>query len=222
MLKLDPQQLHHAYLIEGDRTHSLSLLSDFIERSYQMDRAHPDLFVYESDVLLDDMTGEIISRQGRMAVRGDKKIFIVSVESIDHAAQHRLLKTFEEPTSGSHFFLLMDHVDRILPTLRSRLFHVANGTVVPENKKQVEDVTMFIEGGVVERMLLCGKIIAKKDKERARNLVNGLIERHKEFAVQAEFLGDLLRARSYLYDRAPSLKIILEHLALTAPPSWKK
>jgi hypothetical protein len=58
-------------------------------------------------------------------------------------------------------------------------------------------------------------------KERVRDFLNGLEhELHKRIAKEAsarEALEDIAKVRSYVNDRSPSLKMLLEHLAVSIP-----
>jgi DNA polymerase-3 subunit delta' len=52
----------------------------------------------------------------------DQKIFFVleHAECLTTACANSLLKSLEEPPAGYHFILLTDHLDSLLPTIRSR------------------------------------------------------------------------------------------------------
>lgn len=57
-------------------------------------------------------------------------------------------------------------------------------------------------------------------KERVRELLDGLEdELHKDIANPATraALHDIAMVRDYVRDRSPSLKMLLEHLALSVP-----
>ena len=55
-------------------------------------------------------------------------------------------------------------------------------------------------------------------KERVRDFVNALeIELVKDIKKNRQGLQDLAMVRDYVGDRAPSLKMLLEHLALSLP-----
>lgn len=57
---------------------------------------------------------------------GTHKVGIIeSAETLNAHGQNALLKTLEEPPAGTIVFLLVDDPELILPTLRSRLVHIA-------------------------------------------------------------------------------------------------
>ena len=53
-------------------------------------------------------------------VKYDRKIFVISANFITKDAQNSLLKIFEEPNPGTHFFVIMPQ-NILLSTLRSRM-----------------------------------------------------------------------------------------------------
>ena len=64
----------------------------------------------------------------RTAAMGHGKVFIVDeAELLDADAQNAMLKTLEEPPSGTVIVLVTQHEDRLLPTIRSRCQRVAFG-----------------------------------------------------------------------------------------------
>jgi DNA polymerase III subunit delta' len=59
------------------------------------------------------------------AYRGRAKVILISpAEAMHPSASNALLKILEEPPQGTHFLLVSHSADRLLPTIRSRCFHV--------------------------------------------------------------------------------------------------
>jgi DNA polymerase-3 subunit delta' len=58
-----------------------------------------------------------------------KVIIIVPAHAMNVAAQNALLRTLEEPPSGSHFILVSSGPDRLLATIRSRCSKVSFGPI---------------------------------------------------------------------------------------------
>lgn len=78
---------------------------------------------------------------------------------------------------------------------------------------------MILKSGKIE---IIKNITEDKDKEKAISFLNNLevILREKiDFSSkeQAETLGEIIKCRDYLNDRAPSIKLLLEHIALIVP-----
>ena len=61
------------------------------------------------------------------SVGARKVMLIVQADRMEIEAQNALLKTFEEPVKGLSIFLLCDNADELLPTIRSRCWHVPLG-----------------------------------------------------------------------------------------------
>jgi DNA polymerase-3 subunit delta' len=63
------------------------------------------------------------------AHRGGAKVVVIApAEAMHPSAANALLKMLEEPPGGATYFILVSHrPDRVLPTIRSRCFHVPFG-----------------------------------------------------------------------------------------------
>ncbi len=139
--------LHHAHIIEGVHAEVVPMLLHAIERHMEIVvKGNPDLTVLKYQSLGINEARELSSRQSRAsfsesakrpdplnpAIRGGSpakdspslKFFIISTQSFTQEAQSALLKTFEEPTDGTHFFIIVPQLDTILPTLKSRVVFV--------------------------------------------------------------------------------------------------
>ena len=85
---------------------------------------------------------------------------------------------------------------------------------------EIESATTFLAAASAERLRLIAPILEEKNKSAAVALVDGLIARvyRSTMLKKNSVLDELLCLRGYLDDRAASLKLILEHLALVVPP----
>jgi len=150
----------------------------------------------------------------------DRKIFVISFQSITHEAQNALLKLFEEPTNNTHFFLVTATADIMLPTLASRLFIISCDKKLPKNTHLVEQ---FLTSTKAERLKYLKGIIDSKDKKNAILFLNALevaLYIKKDLAKNSEIvyaLKEIAGSRAYLYGRSPSVKMLLEHVALSTP-----
>ncbi len=220
---LNPKHLHHAYLLEGERSVVLQELLDFLEREKVVPKGSPDLHVYEFDAMGIADAHRIRSEQSLRAYGGEKKIFVVSFASVSSEAQNALLKTLEEPTPGTHFFIVARQKEMLLPTVRSRLVMLSFGAALVDS----EEGESFLDADMPERFRIIERFTKAKTDDRADAkegtrafldaLERALHPRAKDDARYASSLEHVLVAKRYLSDRAPSLKIILEHLALTVP-----
>ncbi len=218
--------LHHAHLIEGDKTTLVPTLLAALERHMGITaQGNPDLSVIAHDSFgIDEARAltEMQSRAGFSAEDGARKIFIVSAPSFTREAQNALLKTFEEPTTGTHFFIILPRLDTILSTLKSRViistpkeYFVRDDTSVLAEK--------FLNASLEERFAMAKKLTDKKtgevvDREKIRSFFDHL-ERilYTRLAGKkegSEIFREIFQAKTYLSDRGSSPKMLLEHIAI--------
>ncbi len=142
--------------------------------------------------------------------------FLVGAVSITSEAQQALLKLFEEPQSGTTFILLLPH-GLLLSTLKSRMLEYPK-IQITNNKSQT--IEKFLKSNQKERSDFITKLLKDEEglKERVRDFINALeIELSKNIKKNKDVLVDVAMVRDYLGDKAPSLKMLLEHLALSLP-----
>lgn len=223
-------RLHHAYLIEGDREEILAALLMHLERIGISIKGNPDVICEEYDVFLLEHAHALRRRQGYRSASGEKKVFIVAFHTIMPEAENALLKTLEEPAAETHFFFVTRTEEALLPTVRSRMQVIKTRTESnnEQNKRQNNMAKKFLESSLSERMKMVDSWLKTKDarkveaKEEVRVFLDAL-----EFALRGRLspgntgttdaLRNILQAKIFLADRAPSMKLILEHLALTLP-----
>jgi DNA polymerase-3 subunit delta' len=212
MFKLD-KNLHHAYCFEGDVDYITDLLLNFLEKDFKI-KGNPDFWMGEYDRFGINDGRKINDFQLRKA---DKKIIVIKTNFITREAQNSLLKMFEEPTANTHFFIIVPSKEILLPTLQSRL----NIEKIEAPASDEGLAKKFIEAEQKDRLDMVKELIDEKDKMGAINLMNQIekiLAENKEMKVEEiVFFERLNKLRGYLNDRAPSMKMILEHLALITP-----
>ena len=230
------ESLHHAYFIEGERGEVLpSLHKLFYEWGVSI-VGNPDYHEYIYDSFVIDRARELKHEVSMHSALGGRKYFVICWNSIISETQHALLKTLEEPTAGTHLFFIARSRSSLLPTVLSRMQVIgreipASFDDVAVNKKGDEVKTesrLFLAATVPERFKMIEPIIkAKADekpkaKEEARILLGAL--EHDLYKILrggklelASSLEHILFAKNELSGRAPSMKLLLEHLALTIP-----
>ena len=212
--------LHHAYLIEGRSREIVPELVDFFETKVKIKTVgNPDFWHDTFETIGIEEGRHIKERQSFTAFSEGIKVFIVSAEGITHEAQNALLKVFEEPTPHTHFFLILPSAESLLPTFLSRLLHY-----VFESKEKEDDrlTSQFLSLRPAERINLLKPIIEDKNKMRAvsflASLEKVLRKTKKDITVEdATLFEKIILCRSYLHDRSPSVKIILEYISLIIP-----
>lgn len=206
--------LHHTYLIEGDAEVVRAALGEHLRASDLPHEGHPDFWAGEFESLGIDESRELKAAQMGSPVAGTRRVFVVGAGSITHEAQNALLKVFEDPTPGTHFFVIVPSAHALLPTLRSRMMILAGGERTPEPSVAAET---FLNASLKERMEIAKKVAEKKDRLAAIALAEGILQAlHREGVSleRAHALAAAERVRGYLNDRAPSVKMLFEYLAL--------
>ena len=78
---------------------------------------------------------DLKNRASESALGNTGKFFIIDTKAIVHEAQDALLKLFEEPTVGTHFFFILPNSEILKDTFRSRFQIVrrGQGAIVTKN-----------------------------------------------------------------------------------------
>ena len=125
----------------------------------------------------------------------------------------------------------------LLPTLRSRLiryperlkFDRQNSLVTPGETARglfEQQISTFLKANYKSRSTFITALLKDEEgaKERVRALLAGLeillyaqLQKSQGKKEYREALEDIAKVRSYVADRSPSLKMLLEHLAATLP-----
>jgi hypothetical protein len=119
----------------------------------------------------------------------------------------------EEPPEGTHFFVITQTAESIMPTLRSRF---AMTEILEENRPEIRNkdlINDFIESSPKRRMDLV-KTFFEKDKVEVVEFLNEL-EIVLESRKNLKALEEIERVKKFLFNPTGSQKMILEHLALT-------
>lgn len=215
------KNLHHAYAIEGNKKAIIQELYDFFENDLKIKtKANPDFYFNDFENFGIDNGRELRDLASRKAVSGGKMIFIIAISAITHEAQNALLKLFEEPAEGAHFFIITQTSEIFLPTLRSRLQILSQGLSFERENTLAAN---FAEASMSERLNLLKDIIENKDKEKSLEFLNNLeatlyknkSKSHHWKNQDIEVFEMLQKSRGYIRGRAPSVKMILENIAFS-------
>ncbi|HEU0080927.1 MAG TPA: hypothetical protein VFQ72_02800 [Candidatus Paceibacterota bacterium] len=208
----DKDSLHHAYFIEGDRAATLAALETFLKEAFGILRhGHPDVHYAEHESLGIDESRALQVMQAVRPVMGDRKVFILAVDGMTNEAQNSLLKVFEEPTPGTHFFVIARSRRMLLPTLASRMVVVRHESAPAENREAA--ARAFIEMPYKDRLAYVAVMVEDKDKAAAEGFLAALMaELHTRGKIKA--VREILPLLGYIKDRSSSLKLILERAAL--------
>ena len=208
---------HHAHLIVGNGEGIRTTLFDFIE-SYlkHATRGNPDFWHGDFDSFAIADARALREMQATRPIASERKIFVLETRAMTAEAQNALLKMFEEPAKGVHFFIIAPSAEIFLPTLKSRLVIVKEAARQNFPLESKNFALPFLQLNPAERLAFIVPIIEAKDKMAAISLVESVIESFasKKTKRDAKKIRELLALRSYLNDKSASIKLILEHLAV--------
>lgn len=210
---------HHAYAVSGNREAVVKELLTALASCGEEAHGNPDFRIERHPLFGIDEARALVEAGSRESVRGGRKIFVIAVEKISDEAQNALLKLFEEPTSATHFFLIVPKFEMLLATLRSRLLLISSPRASLEEEKK--RAAAFLRAAPAARLKTVATLLKdlgdeENGRDRALVFLDALEEAAAErgSAVAATALTEILCAKRYARDRAPSFKLLLEHLAL--------
>jgi DNA polymerase III delta prime subunit len=209
--------LHHAYyFVEHKLEDGVARLKHFIENTLGIKTSgNPDVLhkKYENFSVEDART--LTHGGGMKDFSGVKKIFIIETDFISEEAQNALLKIFEEPTEGTHFFIISPQ-DVLLPTLRSRMQVFVGEVDTGKMSKSLFDMDLKERLEVVKEITEAIKD-EEKTKQDAITFLNTIEKELYKGGVEKNYekLKVCEETRASLYDRGAPVKIILENLVLS-------
>ncbi len=208
--------LHHAYFLVGDKIKISSNLTVFLRDEVGVKTSgSADFWHGKFHNMTVDQAKDVFSLSQNKDFDGGRKIFIIETDFITEEAQNSMLKFFEEPTEGTHFFIISPQ-DNLLPTLKSRVV-----TIYINNIDQLDTEDSILDKNLSDRLNVVKKITeAIKDeestKQEAINLLNSIEQQLyvKGLSSNYEKLALCQTTRASLYDRGAPVKMILENLMI--------
>ena len=145
------KNMHHAYLfssLDKELNNEIALLfgksvvcenksgcnacsacKQFISNS------HPDFTLIDKSSIKVEDINLLIEKLNTLPISAIHKVFIIlNAENINEIAQNKLLKSLEEPNVSNIFILTTSKIDKLLPTILSRLHKVSIPKLSNEDK----------------------------------------------------------------------------------------
>ena len=204
--------LHHAYLLVGEREEADEYLKNLFAEEGVNPVGNPDVFLHELDVFGVDDARELAQRAIEKAF-GEKEVFVIRAEKFTSEAQNALLKTLEDPTPNTHFFLSARESNIFLPTLLSRLHQVRVGGELGKNK----EVERFLTKTPKQRIDFAKRFADEREERGAGALaefLDSLLLKLRSDGAPLSTQKKVLELRIYARDSGAMPRLILEHLAL--------
>jgi len=216
---------HHAYYVEGPQSLKSSLVASACKQ-FNFQNNSPDLHVLEFEKFGIDDAHEL-TRQAALKSVSNRALFIIAISITNVFAQQALLKLLEEPQQGVTFVLLVPP-GSLMPTIKSRLLRYSGKLQFDEQNSLgatrglfEQQIATFLKSSYKDRSAQITALLKDDEgvRERVRDFVNSIEAalHHKQSKEARAGLEDVAKVRSYLNDQSPSLKMLLEHLAVTLP-----
>ena len=217
------EPLHHAYLIIGKRAESREKLLEALKEELGLEaQGNPDFSEQFFETFNIDEARNLSLSQINRGVGNSRRIYIISFYFATIEAQNALLKTLEEPTPNTSFFIITSQASVLLPTVRSRLSRLSLGI----EEFVTKEAKNFLSSTISERLKIIEKISKSDNENKKSDLLSLLIGIEEACADNfkgeipvnwAEPLRELLELKRFAFDRAPSVKMLGEYLALRLP-----
>lgn len=230
---------HHAYYLTGGEEVAKELKS-VLEKSHRVRiTGNPDFYDRRYETFtIDDARQVKAAADSKPTITDGKKFFVLQMSGITVEAQNAMLKLLEEPAEYTHFFLIIPSVHLFLPTMKSRMSFVGDnlksqgerGALAGNYNKDVIITAKSILAAPAPKRLDIVKSFMdeitkeKRPKQDAIDLLAAIEEvmhektggTHDGLKKNLVALEAVTTARKYSTDRAPSLKMLLEYVAMCA------
>ena len=222
---LDKNNLHHAYLIEGEREVIVSQILEFV-KGMEVTQITLDSFKIED--------ARNLKSYESFKAYDNKKAFVISANSFFFFSQNSLLKMFEEPIENTHFFLVIPEASGLLKTFISRFYFISTGQDLGGELKEAEK---FIAMPLRSRLEYIKELVAKPDlpaqagdeeivdlnssRAKALKFLNALEStlhsKVSKTAFDMSVFHQIFKVREFLRMPGSSAKTLMESVALVIP-----
>ena len=200
-------EMHHAYLLVGNPEEAENFFGNLLVDLGVEKENNPDFFPFLAETFGIDDARKLRELSGRRSF-GAKKVFYVRPERFTLEAQNALLKTLEEPTEGTHIFLVVREREVLVPTLLSRLQVLLVGGGGSRDNIEPE---AFLKMPLQKRLNFAKKF---SDSEASLSaFLDGLLTTLRQGNKPLKQLSEIARLRSFSDGPAASARLILEHLS---------
>ncbi len=234
-LQVDKNNLHHAYLLEGDKNEIIPQVFAILNDLHIETTGNPDVYNLHMDSFkIDDARNlkSMTSERSFASNSDSKRIFLISANSFLLEAQNSLLKVFEEPIPNTHFFVITPSTQLFIPTLLSR-FNVVKGNIL--NTLDTKKAEEFIVLPLSKRIDFLKELLNteddeeqdnEKDSPRARALrfldsletvLHKKISKNYVGLLSTQVFKNIFKVRKFLRQPGSSIKNLMESIALGIP-----
>lgn len=203
------REIHHAHLLVGEPDEAELYVRSLSKELGIVLTNNPDFFTLKLDTFGIDEARQLRLLATRKATDpSSRKIFFISSLRLTLGGQNALLKTFEEPSLGTLFFVSVREEGLIIPTLLSR---VKITRLVGGDISSSTHASEFVSLPLKKRLLFAKKFA--DDKKHLSAFLDELLVFLKK-KNETESLKKVYEIRRFANDPASSSRLILEHLSL--------
>lgn len=220
---------HQSFLVEAEAEEGIAAALAWAELELGLIAGkNPDVIVLRHGLFSVEDARKVNELAHSSALIGSRKAIIIAASRLYAEAQNSLLKVLEDQPQGVYIFIVLPTLGGILPTITSRTQELSVG-----GKKKAymsEAAEAFIKADSEKRLALVKRLAAGRDEDARREnrdeaigILDGVeaaaYAKWKEAKSPeiATLLADIAKLRGSLHDRAASVRMILEHLALVLP-----
>ena len=221
----DTGHFSRGYLLVGDREKSrdsgrkaasILLNCDILSLD-----SHPDFWEQFFELFGLEESKILRQKLATKPIISENKVFLLEVNSFDTFAASSISKIIDNSPETFYFFFIAAFSEIVPSFLRSKLLNLAEGDFKLSNEKKFF-YEKFLKANPAERLALTKSAVS--DKKNALEFLNELEvflnEQIKRQSLSVGFISsleDLQKKRQFLFDRAPSIKMIIEHFSLSLP-----
>lgn len=206
------RDLHHANLLIGTPEQAESYFSVLCKSLDITVANNPDLVTFRIDTFGIDEARELRLLSTRKAL-SDKKFFFIIPIRLTLEAQNALLKTFEDPSPETYFFLTTREESLIVPTLRSRMKIIPVGH--GGDASVSADAEKFLAFPIKKRLMFAKSFV--DDEKNLPIFLDSLLYLLKRQGMEEKQLRSVYNIRRHIHDSSIASRLVLEHLSLVLP-----
>ena len=218
--------LHHAYLLLGSREENITRILELIGELSGGVSNNPDFLKIEVDTfrIADARTLKAFTSE-KSFTENTRKFLVLSARHFLEEAQNTLLKVFEEPSPGMHFFILAENTQGILPTLLSRVYTVGVPAKSTTHAQEFLAMTLPLRFEYIKGLLADideEDLSSDSPRTRALDFLNDLEETlYERFingeSIQSGIFEHIFKVRENLRQSGSAPKMLIESMALAIP-----
>src|SRR3989339_2281293 len=169
--------MHHANIILSDKDCRDSIYDILIKELNFNVSANPDFLLMEGEPFGIGEARDLERWAIGKPLTGESKVCLIITKTLTSEAQNALLKVLEEPTAGTYFFINLENLGGLLPTIISRVMILDNiSETKAHGEKSKSDVSKFLNSKIGDRLAVVRSLAKKENKNDMKEFIKNLEE----------------------------------------------